>query len=83
MINWVWSVHGNQLTSGFDAGVTRLSDDAGMPVTVQLMQGGYGQPTITLSRSGWNPAVGQTYHVVVTANAMQTIEYDVTPVTCP
>ena len=80
---WIWSVHGTALTGGFDAGVTRLSDGAGMPVTVQVMQGGYGQPAITLNRSGWAPAVGQTYRVVVTGTSMAPISYEVTPVSCP
>lgn len=80
---WIWSVHGSALTGGFDAGVTRVSDDAGMPVSVRVMQGGYGQPAITLERSGWTPAVGQTYRVVVTGNSMAPIEYEVTPVSCP
>ena len=40
-----------------------------MPVTVRIMQGGYGQPTITLERQGWTPQVGETYQVTVTRGA--------------
>ena len=54
-----------------------------MPVTVRIMQGGYGQPTITLERQGWTPQVGETYQVTVTRGAMAPITYDVSPVNCP
>lgn len=83
MTQWIWSVHGNALGGGIDAGVVRMSDNAPMTVTVSVMQGGYGQPAITLGRVGWTPAVGETYQVHVTGTNMPAIDYDVTPVNCP
>ena len=83
MTQWVWSVHGNVLGSGLDAGIVRVSDNAPMAISMKVMQGGYGQPTITLERQGWNPAVGETYKVTVTGTTMGTLTYDVSPVNCP
>ena len=81
---WIWSIHGNGLRTGnLAATVTRVSDSADLPVTTLVMVGGYGEPAITLTRVGWQPAVGQTYRVHVTADSMAPIDYEVTPVTCP
>ena len=83
MTQWIWSVHGNALGSGIDAGIVRASDSAPMAISVRVMQGGYGQPAITLERQGWSPAVGETYKVTVTGTSMAPISYDVSPVNCP
>ena len=83
MVSWIWSVHGNALGTVTDAGVTRVSDNADLKVNVLVMQGGYGQPAITLNRQGWQPAVGQTYKVHVERLSLPAIDYDITPVDCP
>ncbi len=82
MTQWIWSVHGSALGGGLDAGVVRLSDSAALAVNVRVMQGGYGQPAITLERQGWAPVVGETYKVTVTGPSTM-ITYDVSPVSCP
>ena len=83
MTQWIWSVHGNALGGGLDAGIVRASDGAPMAINVRVMQGGYGQPAITLERQGWSPAVGETYRVTVSGPTTPAITYDVSPVNCP
>ncbi len=78
---YIWSVHGNAISGATDAGVVRVGDNLPLAVTMRVMQGGYGQPAITLERQGWTPAVGQTYRVSV--SGPNPVTYEVTPVTCP
>lgn len=78
----IWTVHGN-LGGGIDAGVTRLSDNTAMNVTVDYLTGSYGQHSaIALNRAGWSPAVGETYRVTLTGQSIN-VTYDVKPVSCP
>lgn len=83
MASWIWSVHGNALGNVTDAGVTRASDNMELKVNVAVMQGGYGQPAVTLDRQGWTPAVGETYRVHVERSGAAPIDYEVSPVDCP
>lgn len=81
---WTWSVHGDIPTSMPTATVTRLSDNMTLPVRVDVMQGGYGRlSAVTLVRMGWDPAAGQTYHVVLEGASGPRREWDVKPVMCP
>ncbi len=81
---WIWSIHGSGLrTQNLAATVTRASDGANLAVTVLVMPDGYGEPAITLDRQAWQPAVGETYRVHVTATGMADVDYEVTAVSCP
>lgn len=81
---WTWSVHGDIPQSMPTATVTRLSDNAALPVRVDVMQGSYGRlAAVTLVRMGWDPAAGQSYHVVLEGASGPRREWDVKPVSCP
>lgn len=81
---WTWSVHGAIPQSGATAVVTRLSDNATLPVRVDVMQGGYGRlAAVTLVRMGWEPAAGQRYRVVLDGPAGPRREWETAPIACP
>jgi hypothetical protein len=78
---WVWTVQGD-LPSSPTVTVTRVSDGAVLPTQYEVLNGGYGQPAAKLTRTGWSPAAGEAYHVVL-AGSSGTVSYDVKPVNCP
>ena len=83
--SYVWTLHG-AVPGGTTAEVTRVSDGAALAVGVTWLTGSYGDPAISIDRTGWSPAAGETYHVKIvggTAPNLVTIEYDVKPVSCP
>jgi uncharacterized protein YkwD len=84
LAQWHWTVHGNIPLNSATATVTRRSDGASLPVTLNILSGFYGQAAASIVRNGWSPAAGETYHVTVTGQGgAGTIEYDVKPVACP
>ncbi|MEW5741619.1 MAG: CAP domain-containing protein [Myxococcota bacterium] len=84
LAQWHWTVHGNIPLNNATATVTRLSDGANLPVTLNILSGFYGQAAASIVRDGWSPAAGETYHVTVSGQGgAGTIEYDVKPVGCP
>ncbi len=80
---WTWTFHGND--SGIPTAtiaVTRVGDGADLPVTVQQLQQGFGQNTISWVPNGWQPAANETYRVTVSGLTSGSVTYDVKPVAC-
>lgn len=81
-----WSLHSGSMGVGSASiAVTRLSDGATVPITVQQLAYGYGEDAISWTASG-TPAfeAGQSYRVSVSnLSSAPDFTYDVSIVTCP
>lgn len=79
-----WTFHASWSFSETSVTVTRVSDDMELPVQIfPLSQsGGFGYPNATSFRpSGWSPASGETYRVLVVAGD-ESATYEVTLIDC-
>lgn len=84
LTQWPWTIHGNLPLSGASVTVTRLTDGQVMTTHFDILQGGYGQPTVAVVRDGWTPVAGETYHVrLAGTGGLGVVEYDVKPTDCP
>lgn len=83
LAQWTWTVQGALPGGTLGATVTRASDGAAQDVTLAPLQGSYGYSSaLSLTRNGWSPAAGETYHVTITGTGAP-LTYDVKPVHCP
>ncbi len=79
-----WTVQGN-VPGGATVTVTRQSDGQTLDTSVEWLQGSYGNSSaLKLTRNGWSPVAGETYHVTIVggASGASAIEYDLTPTQC-
>lgn len=65
--------------------VTRISDQADLPVASYIPQGGMYMPSaIAFEPDGWSPSAGEIYEVSLSElSGGQTVVYQVKPITCP
>jgi uncharacterized protein YkwD len=78
-----WSIQSRSVSFGSaQVTVTRKSDNQQLSVSSVMTTGIYGEPTLAITRNGWDPVAGTTYTVTITGTSVGTITYDVTPVNC-
>lgn len=79
---WSFQAYGVGLTGSTSVRVVRVSDGMQMPVSHYLTGGGGPPPTLGWTRTGWNPAAGETYRVTIVGTSAGDITYDVKLVGC-
>ncbi len=77
----LWSIAGGGLNGSITVTITRTSDGATLPTSIQPLQDGFGLPTQAWRLNGWSAVPGEDYLVQVTDGAT-TVSYHVRPVTC-
>lgn len=80
---WTWTFHGSLGgISNATVSVLRVSDNTTLPVTMQPLDSGYGQPATSWVPDGWQAQAGETYRVTVSNLTGPDVEYDVKPTAC-
>lgn len=81
---WTWSFHGaDSAIATAQVTMLRVDDNTPLPISVHMLNQGYGQTAVSWNPNGWSAEADKTYRVTVTGLSGGDVTYDVKPVSCP